>query len=381
MNFKTKQYIFLFFYILIISPFYCQSAKDSLVAGKLGISIRDSIEASKIGWMAYPYAFYTPETQFAFGAGSLVHFKTSPIKKLNKSKVLFAGYYTINNQYYFNITSSLFFTGKGNLINESVFSYAKEIYEYHGIGIDRADIDNPDYTHNYFRFKSDFIAQNILSEKMYSGINIDISNNDITDFTENEILDDSLSIVGRDGGFISGMGFTLLWDSRDNIFCPTQNGYYKINLHVYDKLFFSDFNYYQITADFREYFEIAESNIIAMQFYFDGVQGNIPFYRLPMMGGSQRMRGYFEGSYRGKRFITYQIEYRTHVWWKFGLVGFVGLGNLGDDLFKMNYTKFKYSYGFGVRFLFDEKEHINMRMDIGFGYNTNGVYFGLEEAF
>jgi high-affinity nickel permease len=37
----------------------------------------DTVIADKIGWMAYPYAFYTPETQLAFGAGALIHFRTS----------------------------------------------------------------------------------------------------------------------------------------------------------------------------------------------------------------------------------------------------------------------------------------------------------------
>ena len=42
-----------------------------------GQAERDTVIANKIGWMAYPYAFYTPETELAFGAGSLVYFRTS----------------------------------------------------------------------------------------------------------------------------------------------------------------------------------------------------------------------------------------------------------------------------------------------------------------
>ena len=60
----------------------------------------DTVIADKIGWMAYPYAFYTPETQLAFGAGALIHFRTTTKEPVRPSKILLSGYYTINNQYY-----------------------------------------------------------------------------------------------------------------------------------------------------------------------------------------------------------------------------------------------------------------------------------------
>ena len=41
----------------------------------------------------------------------------------------------------------------------------------------------------------------------------------------------------------------------------------------------------------------------------------------------------------------------------------------------------EYSYGFGFRFLFNRRDLINLRGDIGFGEDTRRVYFGLEEAF
>jgi len=34
-----------------------------------------------------------------------------------------------------------------------------------------------------------------------------------------------------------------------------------------------------------------------------------------------------------------------------------------------------------LRLLFNEAEHVNLRVDLGFGPSTNGLYFGLEEAF
>ena len=42
----------------------------------------------------------------------------------------------------------------------------------------------------------------------------------------------------------------------------------------------------------------------------------------------------------------------------------------------------KQSYGAGLRYMFNKKQKINLRMDVGFGENgSSGVYFGIEEAF
>jgi hypothetical protein len=45
-------------------------------------------------------------------------------------------------------------------------------------------------------------------------------------------------------------------------------------------------------------------------------------------------------------------------------------------------NQIKYSFGAGLRFRFNQKEKVNLRMDIGMGPHKNmGVYFGIEEAF
>jgi hypothetical protein len=63
------------------------------------------------------------------------------------------------------------------------------------------------------------------------------------------------------------------------------------------------------------------------------------------------------------------------------MVAFAGAGDVGDKLENFKLNEVKKSLGVGLRFLFNEEQNINLRMDIGFGKETNGVYFGIEEAF
>jgi len=49
---------------------------------------------------------------------------------------------------------------------------------------------------------------------------------------------------------------------------------------------------------------------------------------------------------------------------------------------KFRLDEFKYSLGFGLRFVFDKQEGINARLDFGFGRGENsGIYALVVEAF
>ena len=93
------------------------------------------------------------------------------------------------------------------------------------------------------------------------------------------------------------------------------------------------------------------------------------------------MRGYYEGRYRDNNYLALQVEYRQYFWKRFGFVVFTSVGDVAERVTSFSLRNLKETYGFGLRFLFDEKQKINLRMDIGFGVGTSGVYFGMEEAF
>ena len=87
------------------------------------------------------------------------------------------------------------------------------------------------------------------------------------------------------------------------------------------------------------------------------------------------MRGYYLGRYRDKILMTFQAEYRIPAWWRFGLVGFAGVGDVASKFAKFKLADFKYSVGAGLRFLLDPKEGTCLRADFGFGKGTSGFYF------
>jgi hypothetical protein len=62
-------------------------------------------------------------------------------------------------------------------------------------------------------------------------------------------------------------------------------------------------------------------------------------------------------------------------------VGFVGIGDVAPDIAGFRLQEFKYSLGGGIRYRVDPRNKINIRLDVGFGKKSRGVYCALFEAF
>ncbi|MCF6269428.1 MAG: outer membrane protein assembly factor [Melioribacteraceae bacterium] len=340
----------------------------------------DSSKVGKIDYAYYPMIFYTPETHFAFGAGGMLYSRLGIEKDLQPSKVQLSSYYTTNNQYYFAIEPTLYFGGTAKVISESKFIYSKELLKFYGIGNNTPKIDNPDYEIGLFRFYTELGYETSLIKKLHIGFVYEYTINTIIDKLENTELINN-EVVGSNGGNTSGFGLLLIVDQRDNVFYPTKNGYYKVRMIFMERSFGSDFTYNRLVFDFRKYYNLGKSNIVAGQVYFESTSGDVPFFKLPALGGFKRMRGYFLGRYRDELYLTWQIEYRKIIWNRIGAVAFFGMGDVAKRISQFNLSQFKYSYGVGLRYVFDEKERLNVRMDLGFGKNTSGIYFSLEEAF
>jgi len=72
---------------------------------------------------------------------------------------------------------------------------------------------------------------------------------------------------------------------------------------------------------------------------------------------------------------------RTVIWGPLGAVFFGGFGNVGNTISNLT-SSMKPNYGIGIRGVLLRKDHINFRIDWGFGEGKNkGLYLSLHEAF
>ena len=366
MNYIKNTIVYLFL-TTVFCPINNLSAQD-----------KDSTEHRGFSINAYPYAYYTPETEFAFGAGGIMIFYLGDDKELLPSKVTLGGYYSTNGQYNISLKPSFYFN-KNKIYAELPMNYGHFVDKFFGIGNNTAETGNESYTLDQFAISLKFQIPPVMFFADRTGIIFDYNNSEIDDKQSNEFLLED-EVAGSNGGQIIGIGTDLLWDTRDNIFFPNSGTYQHFKFIVYPE--FSDFIFYKLEMDVKYFTAFSPDHVLAANFYLDAAAGETPFYKLPALGGSSRMRGYFEGRYRDNVFSMLQLEYRQYFWWRFGFVVFAGVGDVANDITKFKLNDFKLSFGAGLRFLFNKEENINLRVDLGFGNDGNsGIYFGIEEAF
>jgi outer membrane protein assembly factor BamA len=135
--------------------------------------------------------------------------------------------------------------------------------------------------------------------------------------------------------------------------------------------------------DARKYFDFDThgKSVLAFQSLSKLNKGEVPFRDMALLGGSKMMRGYIEGRFRDKVGIQIQTEYRQFIKGRFGMVLFAAAGNVAPSLGDISFGKTKWTLGTGLRYNINKADPTYIRIDYGFGKDTNGLYLTLGEAF
>jgi outer membrane protein assembly factor BamA len=355
--FTSRHYITITFIIIIFHGLTLRTNGQE-------IKLNDTLILRRPKLTAYPFIFYTPETKLALGAGGIFVFYADSTRELHPSKVTFSGYYSTNKQYQVKFTPQFYFF-KNKLFISLPITYGYYISKFFGIGDQQLEEGHEVYTSAVFNASIMVQAPALLFSSDRTGFLFDINYTEILDKKNNELL--------------LGVGYDGVWDNRDNIFYPTRGSYqyFKITLYPY----MGDYAFYSFELDVRKYFHLAARSTLAYNFYYASTGGETPFYKLPAMGGQNRMRGYYEGEFRNNSYSTMQFEFRQFVLNRIGFVLFAGVGQVANSIIEYDFKDFRICYGGGLRYIFNKSEKINLRFDAGFGKDTYGLYVGMEEAF
>jgi outer membrane protein assembly factor BamA len=325
-----------------------------------------------------PVIFYSPETKLAFGFGGGYFFRS--VKEnldLKPSSVNSFVFYTTNKQFQLFVMPDVYLK-KNEYRFQGMFGFSKFKDKFYGIGPDTT----PEMEEKYI---SRFYLMNInIQKKVFSylsaGIRYDFGHQKIVEVEENGLLD-SGEISGSEGGNISGLGFILSLDSRDNIFYSRSGGYHQVSATFYRRAIGSDYHFTKYVFDLRTYLSVSKKHTVALQGFLSFSSGDVPFQLLSFIGGPQVMRGYYMGRYRDKNMAVLQMEYRVQLTGRFGIVGFAGVGNVADRSSRLDFTNPKYNLGLGLRYMLNRDEKINLRLDMGFTDEGRGFYISATEAF
>jgi hypothetical protein len=341
----------------------------------------DESATKRTSFVALPFAFYSPETKFAAGAGALYSFRPKHnIPEARPSSVRMAATVTQRKQVILALSPELYFKDESYYLL-GWFTYYRYPNKFWGIGNDTPDEAEEPFTMNYVRAMLN--VQKRVAPGLYIGARYQFEHINFIETTEDGLLQAG-TIPGSEsgGGAASGLGFIVHYDTRDNVYYPTQGRYYQLAGVFFDDLLGSDYRFNSYVIDLREYRSLFGSHVLAFQTLNAFTGGTPPVQMMAFLGGSYWMRGYYAGRYRDRHMLTFQTEYRFPIAWRFGGAAFAGVGDVADDIDSFRLKEFKYSLGFGARFMFDTRERINVRLDFGFAKGGNaGFYAMVVEAF
>ena len=202
--------------------------------------------------------------------------------------------------------------------------------------------------------------------------------------TDLPVVPEDPPLLGIGESTIASLGLIGERDSRDNQFAAYQGSFFQLTWRVANEAVGSDFDYQSIQANYNVYRRIKKNSdnmIIAGRVSGCATPGDTPFYALCKFGQSFDLRGYVGGRYRDKALLAIQAELRWSFAKRWGAVGFLGVGGVGESFSDFENDNSLPAAGVGVRFSISPENRLNVSLDWAVGKDNDYVYIYVGEAF
>ncbi len=337
----------------------------------------DSVDQDSLKNRAFalPVAFFTPETSWGFGAAGIYAFRIPG--DTADSQIQAVAVYTLQKQLLLYTPFQIRWD-QNRYYSFGEIGYYQYVYQFYGIG-NPAPLDAQEfYEVNFPRVRLNWLRR--VHSDLFIGLRYWFESYKITKIDSEGLLANA-DITGSQGGLNSSPGIVSIYDSRDNVFFPGRGWYVETSLQHDNSWTGSDFSYTTFSVDASTYFTTPWEHVIALNGFGVFQRGEPPFHLLAALGGSRKLRGYFEGRFRDKSLLLGQVAYRSPLFWRIGAVAFLGYGGVAPQIADFSLNNFLLAGGAGLRFTLDPEKKINVRFDAGFGQGTSGYYLTIGEAF
>lgn len=294
------------------------------------------------------------------------------------SNVSLYGTVSINGYYYVGITGNTFFSRGKHRLDYDLGLYSQPT-KFWGLGYDDA-VNNGAVKYTAKKYKVSAKYMYAIMKHTYIGVTADFN------YTGAKHLKNIQYIHGQKLHYTGAAAGTFIeYDSRDVVTYPTKGIYLSARCSVQPKAA-GDCGYTiwrgSVTADF--YQRVWKGGVIAADLYGEFNSAHTPWTMYATLGGSNRMRGYYEGRFNDLDMVTAQIELRQRIWRRIGCTVWGGAGNVFRSLDSFHWKQTLPNYGIGFRW--ELKKNINVRFDYGFGCRVNGklingFVLSMNEAF
>lgn len=361
-----------------INFFIILSVLSANIIYSLSLFAKEDAKEENEGFLPIPVVLYTPETGIAGGLAFMYfHNPDANNEKIKPNVIKSSVLYTEKNQIKAGVRFERYFNGNAMKL-ELGLDYEKMPLFFYGIGANTPSYNEELYSMLKYGGKGRFIAK--TCPNFYYGGIFEYYQFDMLEKKKAGIFDCE-NILGSQGTIASGIGMIANWDSRNKLFFPTDGAYWESKMMLYSRAYGSEYDFLLLDMDYRRYIGLGGRNVLALQGILKSRFGDVPFQRKSHIGGTDMMRGYYQGRYIDDQYIACQTELRYHIWWRFAGTVFGSIGQLAPRINKFSTHNLKLAGGFGFRLLVDTDELLFLRADIAFTEFGPQLYLEALEAF
>jgi hypothetical protein len=343
-----------------------------------GVLSAEAKDDGRSGRVVVPLVMYSPETHVGLGVLFAQFFRLGSASKTSRaSSVALLALMTSRQQSIFELIPEVYWDHENYAVVGKA-EYQRYPDSFWGIGPHSSDQDEERYERRRARWRGGprrrllgFLFTGVLVDAMWFRGNYA---NGSGVFAENDI-------PGEAGGVTVGTGPTLAFDTRDNT-VATRRGTLLSGAFVwFGGPLGSDYEFDKTLLEARHFVPLGGEHVLGFRFAGEFQRGDVPYYHLAYFGGDELLRGYFLGRYRDQNLVALESEYRFPLVWKFGGTAFLGAAEVDARPAGLDLDPVRWAGGGGLRFSLNDEEHLNLRLDVGAGPHTVGVYFTAREAF
>jgi len=266
---------------------------------------------------------------------------------------------------------------------EGFFKITKYPDFFFGVGNDTKADDEDLYTMRSRDFGLNFKISPLSAPKHQFGIGFHQEITEFDEFNPDGILE-TRNYDGKYGGLSREITSSWQYQDNDEDFDPHRGIRIAWDLYKSSKQLGGNFESIRFWSNNDYFVPLTDKSTLAMQVYGQFSDGNVPWYQLAQSGGTNLLRGYFMGRFRDKQMLLSQAEWRRHLFRRWGVVAFAGIGQVASDVPKLFESKPLAAWGAGIRLRLTKQQRINARLDVGFNRTdpkTPSLYLYILEAF
>jgi hypothetical protein len=169
-------------------------------------------------------------------------------------------------------------------------------------------------------------------------------------------------IAGYDGGSVNSFDLAFSFDTRDFEPDPTTGHLLSLSLLSSRKELGSNSNFVRYAANARTFHELTEEFVLAAQSQYVWTEGEVPFWKLPAVGGRSNLKGHRLNRFKSNASVQVNSELRWRVKtlmsgtqsFLFTPILYGDYGRVYDQTLKITSDGWRRSLGTGLRVIWNQ---------------------------